>query len=247
MSASRQSVRKGRRNGHISLPALQSRRPGCSRLLHQQARLSKKSLRRQVGILHFGGGSVDRLRDAHPEKNEGSKSSAKVKNPSKINVVSPLGAGSPRNFNGLRLQIVLSAHFEPKWFFRQVTNKPAVSLANRAPACGALASDRETPLEVHEIPRPAAHVPRWRPGAFLGPSGGDHADAAPLRPGGLRGTSRYRPRDAAGHAPNIRRLDTISGEPSQGARPSQHRADQRILRTRGRRTPRCGRAGANQG
>jgi hypothetical protein len=73
------------------LPALQSRRPGCSRLLHQQARLSKKSLRRQVGILHFGGGSVDRLRDAHPEKNEGSKSSAKVKNPSKINVVSPLG------------------------------------------------------------------------------------------------------------------------------------------------------------
>jgi hypothetical protein len=91
MSASRQSVRKGRRNGHISLPALQSRRPGCSRLLHQQARLSKKSLRRQVGILHFGGGSVDRLRDAHPEKNEGSKSSAKVKNPSKINVVSPLG------------------------------------------------------------------------------------------------------------------------------------------------------------
>jgi hypothetical protein len=65
--------------------------------------------------------------------NQRRKSRRKSQTISLAYLVSPLGAGLPRNFNGLRLQIVLSGRLEPKGFFRQVTNTPAVSPESLAP------------------------------------------------------------------------------------------------------------------
>jgi len=62
------------------------------------------------------------LRDAHPEKNEGSKSSAKVKNPSKINVVSPLGVRPASDIKALPTHTPAKASYVGKGQFRIVTH-----------------------------------------------------------------------------------------------------------------------------